>query len=403
MYERKFYQEQVTRFAGTPLIKVLTGMRRVGKSTVMRLFRDDLIKSGVTPERIIFIDMELLEFAAIRTETDLHTFVTDRRPKKKKGAEPQYLFIDEVQEIEGWERAVNSLLNEGGIDIYLTGSNANLLSSELASLLTGRYIEIPVYPLSLHEYALFRGAEPDEKLFDEFLRRGGMPGIHHMEQDDETIRQYLGSLIDSIILKDIVGRYGVRDIDLLRRIIRFLADNSGNVFSAKRIADFMKNERRTAGVETVYNYISYIVSAFLAHRASRYDLKGKRFLEVSEKYYFGDLGLKHALIGYRQSDINTALETAVYFELKKRGYAVSVGKFGETEIDFIAERSGKKIYVQVCYLLADETVSRREFGPLEAVQDNYPKYVLSMDRIGGGDRNGIRRVYLPEFLLAEEI
>ena len=209
-------------------------------------------------------------------------------------------------------------------------------------------------------------------------------------------------LADSIILKDIVGRYAVRDVDLLRRIIRFIADNSGNVFSAKRIADFMKNERRTVGVETVYNYLSYMLSSFLAYRVSRFDLKGKRFLEVGEKYYFSDLGLKNALIGYRQSDINAALETLVYFELRRRGFTVSIGKAGNTEIDFIAERSGQKMYLQVCYLLADQSVAQREFGPLESVSDNYPKYVLSMDRIMGSDRNGIRWVYLPDFLLNNE-
>jgi predicted AAA+ superfamily ATPase len=399
MYERKLYQDQLARFAGTPVIKVLTGMRRVGKSTVMRMFREQLAAGGASPEQLVFVDMELLEFASIKNAADLHAFVTEKRQKGKSSRKPQYLFIDEVQEIEDWEKAINSILNEGGFDIYLTGSNANLLSGELATLLTGRYVEIPVYPLSFGEYAFFRNALPDEGLFDEYMRRGGMPGIHHMDQDDETIRQYLGSLADSIILKDIVGRYAVRDVDLLRRIIRFIADNSGNVFSAKRIADFMRNERRTVGVETVYNYLSYMMTAFLAYQVPRYDMKGKRFLEVGEKYYFSDLGLKNALIGYRQSDINAALETVVYFELKRRGFTVSVGKVGNAEIDFIAERSGQKMYVQVCYLLADQSVEEREFGALESVSDNYPKYVLSMDRIMGSDRNGIKRVYLPDFLM----
>ena len=402
MFERKIYQARLARFAGTPVIKVLTGMRRVGKSTVMRLFRDQLTAGGVTGEQIVFIDMELMEFAFIRDAADLHAYVTARRLAGTAN-KPQYLFIDEVQEINGWEKAVNSILNEGGFDIYLTGSNANLLSSELATLLTGRYVEIPVYPLSFREYARFRNADPDDTLFGEYLRRGGMPGIHRMEQDDETIRQYLVSLTDSIILKDIVGRYAVRDIDLLRRIIRFTADNSGNVYSARRVAEFMKNERRTAGVETVYNFLSYMTSSYLVHQAPRYDLKGKRLLEVGEKYYFGDLGLKNALVGYRQSDINTALETVVCFHLKRTGHEVSIGKVGNAEIDFIAERSGRRIYIQVCYLVADESVATREFGPLEAVDDNYPKYVLSMDRIMGGDRNGVSRVYLPDFLQDDDV
>ncbi len=400
MYNRKIYDTQLSKLKGLPLVKVLTGIRRVGKSTILRMFRDRLLQDGTPPDDILYLDMERMEFANILDAAALHQLAASRLAHNGR---PRFLFIDEVQQIAGWERAINSLLNEGGIDIYLTGSNASLLSSELASLLTGRYVEIPVYPLSFAEYATFRGVPADTALFQEFLIRGGMPGLHMMTNDEEVIRQYLGSLIDSVVLKDVVGRYSVRDVDLLQRLTAFLADNSGNVFSAKRIADFMKNERRSVGVETVYNYISYLISAFLIHRLPRFDLKGKRFLEVSEKYYFADMGLKNALIGYRHSDINAALELVVFLELKRRGYTVSVGRLGDAEIDFIAERSGERMYIQVCYLLADETVSAREFGPLEALRDNYPKFVLSMDQIGGRDHNGIQRLYLPDFLLADAI
>lgn len=402
MYERKIYQKQLSRFKGVPLVKVLTGIRRVGKSTVMRMFRENLIREGTDAGDVLFIDMERMEFADIRTGENLYDFVRTRLPGEQVRGSRKFLFIDEIQIVTAWERAIQSLLNEGDFDIYITGSNANLLSSELATLLTGRYVEIPVYPLSFGEYSQFRGAEPDEILFGEFLRLGGMPGIHHMELDEDVVRQYLGSLVDSIILKDVVGRYSVRDVDLLRRLVGFLADNSGNLFSAKRIADFMKNERRSVGVETVYNYISYLVAGFLTYRVPRFDIKGKRFLEVHEKYYFADMGLKNALIGYRQSDINTALELVVFFELKRRGYTVSVGRLNDAEIDFIAECGGVRIYVQVCYMISDESVSRREFSPLEAVADNYPKFVLSMDRLRGSDHNGIQRLYLPDFLLAGE-
>lgn len=402
MYERKYYLDALERLSGTPLIKVITGMRRVGKSTIMRLYMDRLVRQGTRTEQIIHLDFERIEFSGLRSAGELHRYISARRFPGRATDDRQFLFIDEVQEVVEWERAINSLLNEGGLDIWLTGSNAGLLSSELATLLTGRYVEIPVFPLSFAEYAVFRQAPPEELLFKEFMERGGMPGIHQLLPEGDTVRQYLVSLLDSILLRDVVGRYAIRDVDLLYRAVRFLAGNSGQVFSAKRIADFMKREQRHLGVETVYNYVNHLVSAFLVHRASRYDLKGKRFLEVNEKYYFGDLGLKHALVGYRPGDIATALEAVVYFELRKRGYSVSIGKIDQTEVDFIAEKGGRKLYLQVCYLLTDETVENREFGPLEAIRDNYEKTVLSMDRLGGSDRNGIRRQYLPEFLLQEK-
>ncbi len=405
MYTRKGYQDQLMRFARTPFIKVLTGLRRVGKSTILRLFQADLMAQGVAPERFVSIDMERFEFAGLRTETDLHEYVLARLPAHPSG-EWSYLFIDEVQEIAQWEKAVNAFLNQGGIDIVITGSNSHLLSSELATLLTGRYVEIPVYPLTFSEFVGFGRQSgndtPTDELFAQYLRQGGMPGLFHVDADEDLHRQVLGSLVDSVLLKDIAARYQVRDIDLLRRILLFLADNSGQTFSARRVADFLKNERRSAGIETIYNYVSYILSAFLAFRVPRYDLKGKRFLEVSEKYFFADLGLRQALVGYRPADIAPALELAVFLELKRRGYAVSVGKLQDTEVDFIAEFGGKRIYLQVCYLLSDESVVRREFGPLEAIRDNYPKLVLSMDRLAGGDQNGISWQYLPDFLLQTE-
>ena len=272
-----------------------------------------------------------------------------------------------------------------------------------STLLTGRYVEIPVYPLTFAEFVEFRRASgddtPTDTLFENYLRQGGMPGLFHVDADEELHRQLLGSLVDSVLLKDIAARFQVRDIDLLRRILLFLADNSGQTFSARRVADFLKNERRSAGIETIYNYVSYILSAFLAFRVPRYDLKGKRFLEVSEKYFFADLGLRQALVGHRPADLAPALELAVFLELKRRGYAVSVGKLQDSEVDFTAERGGKRLYLQVCYLLTDESVVRREFGPLAAIRDNYPKLVLSMDRLAGGDQEGIFWQYLPDFLL----
>jgi predicted AAA+ superfamily ATPase len=398
MYKRKTYQDQLARFAGAPIVKVVTGMRRVGKSTMLKLYREGLLAEGSAADHIIWVDMELQECWNIRDPADLLSFVKSRRVSD---AGKHHLFIDEVQEIPGWEKAVAALLNEGWADIHISGSNARLLSSELATLLTGRYVEIPINPLSYAEYIQFRKAAPDEGVFHEYLVRGGMPGLHHMERDDETVRQYLSSLVDSIVLKDVIGRYNLRDSDLVKRLLRFLADNSGKIFSAKRVVDFLKNERRSIGVETIYSYVDHLVSSYLVQRIPRYDLKGKKLLSVSEKCYFGDLGMKHALVGYRPSDINTALEWIVCLELRKRGYEVRVGKAGEAEVDFIAEKSGERKYFQVCYLLSDEDVVRREFGALERIDDNHPKYVLSMDRIAGGGVGGIHREYLPDFLLKE--
>jgi predicted AAA+ superfamily ATPase len=400
MILRESYLRQIERVAGSPVVKVLTGMRRSGKSTILRMYKEKLEAAGMPPENIVYIDMERLDFSAISDAKDLQKYVIQKTEFSGHANHKIALFVDEIQEIENWERAIASLLNKQIYDIFITGSNANLLSSELATKLTGRYVEIPVLPLTYAEYALFRATDPSDALFLEFIRRGGMPGIHHMEQDDETIRQYLESLVDSIVLKDIVKRYQVRDVDLLKRILIFLSSNSGKIFSARSVVDYLKKEKRSVGIETIYNYASYIVSAFLAHKATRYDVKGKRHLEVLEKYYFADLGIQNALCG-AQIDLGAALETVVYFELKKRGYKVDIGKVGEAEVDFIAQQGSKKIYIQVCYLLADDRIIKREFSPLVAIADNHPKYVLSLDKLGKENFEGIVRLNLTDFLLGK--
>lgn len=402
MYERKDYLDQIDPFIGKPLVKVITGIRRAGKSTLLRLLQKHLQEKGIPEERVLYLNMESLDHADIKTGYDLHRWVRSRRGGIKKGAEKTVLFVDEIQYIHEWERAVNSLLADDEADVYLTGSNSQLLSSELATLLTGRTISFEIQTLTLSEFALFRRQDPrQETTFQEFLLYGGFPGLHHFDLSLQPAYQYISSIVDSILLKDVVARKGVRDVALLEKILWYVVGNVGSVFSARRIADFFKNERRTLGIETVYNYLSYLCDAFLVHRVPRYDVKGRQFLEVGEKYYLGDLGIRHALLGYREQDINAFLENLVYLELLKRGYTVYLGRFDDYEIDFIAERNGRKMYLQVCYLLATESVREREFRPLFRVEDNYPKFVLSLDRLPGGSEEGVERWYLPDFLCAQ--
>jgi len=396
LIHRPWYEERVRPFIGKPLVKVITGIRRSGKSSILRLIADFLLATGTDPARIVFINMELMAQDLFRDIGELHRFVGSRR---KEAGSPLSLFIDEIQEIPNWERAVNSFLADGDADLYVSGSNSKLLSGELASLLSGRYVELPIQPLTFGEYRSFRsppGADVD--LFPEFLRFGGFPGLHRVAYEEEAIFQYLSALTDSVLLKDVVMRNAVRDVGLLRSLLLFLAGNIGNVFSARSVADFLKKERRSLGVETIYNYLDYLESAFVVHRVRRYDLRGKRLLETHEKCYLADIGLRHALLGYRDSDIGALLENIVLVELLKRGWEVSVGKLDDWEVDFVAARGADRLFLQVAYLLADEATREREFRPLRTLRDNHPKYVLSMDRLPPSNDEGIRRIYLPDFL-----
>ena len=396
--ERNLYLKRIAPFLGRPVVKILTGMRRVGKSCLLRLLRDDILRQGLPAGNLRFIDKESMDFDALRTDRDLHADVTAAF-KRRKG--PKALLVDEVQEIAGWERAVASLSGRGDVDIVLTGSNAHLFSSELASRLSGRYLEFPIYSLGFAEFLAFRGADAGNRdaEFRRYLRYGGLPALHHMELSDEVVFQYLSSLYSAILLKDIVARHAVRQVPLLENIARFLFDNIGQTVSANRISAYLKSQRLRVGVDTVINYLGYFQEALLTHKAARYDIKGRRLLELHEKYYLGDIGLRHALLGYREADIAPILENVVYLELRRRGYTVSIGKWGEREIDFIATREKEKLYVQVAYLLATPMTIRREFGPLLETPDNYPKLVLSMDPVFGGDYEGIRRMHLLDFLM----
>jgi predicted AAA+ superfamily ATPase len=376
-------------------------MRRVGKSCLLKLLIERLRAGNVKTQQIVYINKESLEFDFIRNYQELHAYVKKRFASVKG---PKYLFVDEIQEIEKWEKAITSFFSDADIDIFITGSNAHLLSSEIATLISGRYVEIPVYALGFEEFLLFRGIEKQDtsREFATFLRYGGFPAIHHFDLEEEVVYQYISALYDTILLKDVIKRNNVRNIHLLENVSRYLFDNIGNIFSAKRIADYIRSQRMSVGVETVQNYIAYLLSTFAVHKVSRYDIKGKRLLELHEKYYLGDIGMRHAILGFREGDISGLLENLVFLELKRRGYKVFIGQLGKQEIDFIAEKKNRKIYIQVAYLLATQETIEREFSVLLRINDNYPKYVLSMDTVFGNDVQGIQRINLVDFLLGHD-
>ena len=396
MYNRKYYVDKIYRWKDKPLIKIITGLRRSGKSTLLKLYIHSLLEAGVNQDRIIYINKESLRFEHIKTYQDFYNEVNARLKKTKQTL---YVFVDEVQEIEEWEKAAVSLLSEERTDLYLTGSNARIFSAELATLLGGRYIQIPLFPLTFAEFLVFRGKEkPTDDDFNDFLEFGGLPGIHHLEWEQPVVYEYLSAVFDTIVLRDIVRRNNIRNVAFLEKIIHFIFDNTGQIFSAKRVADFLKQEHRRVNIETVYNYIKYLVDAQVVFRVPRYDLKGKRLLEVREKYFAVDIGLRHAVLGYKKQDISQLLENILYIELKKRGYKIFIGQLGNSEIDFIIEKENTKAYLQIAYLLASENVIEREFGILTKIKDNYPKYVLSLDKHFVSDREGIKHLNIIDFL-----
>ena len=398
MYRRKIYLERIKPYLGKPMVKVLSGMRRVGKSYLLKQIIDQLRGDGVAAENILYIDKESLDFEYVQNYRDLNKLAKTSLSARKGS---KFLFVDEVQEIADWEKAIASLGGRGDIDVTITGSNAHLFSSELATRLSGRYIEFPIYALGFDEYLLFRGKSKREQLSEymDYMRFGGLPAIHHFALDEEIVHQYVTSIYNTILLKDIVRRHAVRNVALLERIARYLFDNIGRVMSAKSIADYLKSQRLRVGVETVQNYLAYFEQALVAHKVRRFDIKGKRVLEIHEKYFLGDVGMRHALLGYREGELTGVLENIVYMELRRRGYTVYIGKMGTREVDFIATRGKEKFYIQVAYLLSTSETIEREFGVLRDIPDNYPKLVLSMDTAFGEDIAGIRRQHVIDFLL----
>ena len=401
MIVRERYMRIIRDFIDKPVVKVITGMRRSGKSVLLELTRGELISRGVDKNNIIFMNFESLRYEALKDYKALYAEVI-RRAEMAEGR--VYILLDEIQEVDAWEQVINSFRVDLDCDIYVTGSNAKLLSGELATLLAGRYVEIRVYPLDFHEFLDFAAQNEDEaklsrsEQFADFLRFGGLPGIHLMKWDEERLTQYLHDIYNSVLLKDVIARNKIRDTALLESIILYLMDNVGNTFSSKTISDFLKSQGRRLSTETVYNYLKALENAFLIHKAVRFDIKGKRLLETQEKYYLSDLGLRHAVMGYRDNDIAGILENTVYLELLRRGYTVRIGKQGVAEVDFVAERADERIYIQVCYVLTPENTDR-EFAPLEEIHDNYEKVVISTDTLLRINRGGIKQKNIIDFLM----
>lgn len=397
VYTRKKYLREIERYIDKDVIKVIVGMRRSGKSILMKLIIAHLIKEKQIPEdRILYIDKESFAFDFLKTQEDLYKYVEERKPT--------YLLVDEVQEIENWEKVIASF-HKNGMDVYVTGSNATMLSSDLATYLAGRYVSIPVYTLSFTEFIEFHDREKEDPavVFNDYLKLGGFPMLSQFSGDEQACYVLIRDIFETIILKDVISRHEIRRSHLLHDIISYAVDNIGNLFSSSAVSKYLKAQNIKLDIETVNNYLGYIISTFALHQVRRYDIRGKRHLEISEKYYLGDLGLRHALIGYRKDDIGSFLENIVYMELLRRGYRVSVGKLGDCEIDFIAEKQGEKQYIQVCYLLATEAVFKREFGVLQQVKDSYPKLVLSMDaEIYGNSFEGIQRENVITWLLRDD-
>ncbi len=392
--KRPIYLDLVKPYIDKDIIKVLIGQRRVGKSYMLFQIMDEIISWYDNPN-IIYINKELHDFENIHNHNDLLAYIESKEEKKGK----KYIFIDEVQDIEGFEKALRSLQAKGGYDIYCTGSNAKLLSGELATYLSGRYIEIKVYSLSFIEFIEFHRLQNDKESLIKYFKYGGLPYLINLELDDHIIYDYLNNIYAAILFKDIVKRHNVRNINFLENLVRYVADNTGSLVSSKKISDFLKSQRIQISPQLVLDYLNHLESAFFIFKALRADIAGKKIFKTGEKYYFEDLGLRHSIIGYKANDINKIIENAVYQNLKISGYHVYVGKSGDKEIDFICDKSGKKIYVQVAYLLHDEKTINREFGNLFEIKDNYPKYVVSMDdAMSGSDYKGIEHIHILEFL-----
>jgi hypothetical protein len=401
MIKRETYMKRIRPFIGGELIKVLTGIRRSGKSVMLELIKDELVETGISPDNFISVNFEDMRYAGILNAQAFHDEIVQRMENKDGKV---YMFFDEIQEVSDWERCINSFRVEFDCDIYITGSNAKLLSGELATHLAGRYVEFVIYPFSFSEFTeLYRTLEPSatsSQCFQKYLICGGMPYLSNLRYEEEPCRQYLTDVFNSVQLKDIVKRNKIRDVDLLERITAYIMANIGTTFSATSVSKFLKNEKRNVSPETVLNYIKSCMDAYLFYQVKRQDLQGKQILSTNEKYYIADHGVREAVYGGNLRDINLILENIVFMELLRCGYSVTVGRSDDREIDFVAEKHSQKLYVQVCYLLASESTVHREFDVYNSIPDNFPKYVVSLDEIDMS-RNGIKHCNIRDFLTAK--
>lgn len=397
MINRPDYIKAIEPFIDKPLVKILAGVRRCGKSTIFEMLKDEFLHRGVPEDHIIckrYTEMDIPENITAKQ-------MYDELLESMKGKGHCYLLLDEIQEIDGWEKAVNSLLEGADADIYVTGSNSKLMSSEISTYLTGRYISIPVYTLSFKEYLDFKAGSllSRRELLEEYIRFGGFPIVALSEYNEQSAYQIVNGIYYTVVSRDIVKRHRINKQDLFDRVVKYIIENVGKTFSASSISSFLKSERRKVSVESIYNYLRWLEQAFIIYPCERYDLQGKNLLKTQEKYYLSDVALKYALLGYNRKMLDGAMENIVFLELKRRGYDVFIGKNNTKEIDFVATRRDEKIYVQVCVQIPEG--SDREVGNLMEIRDHYPKYVVTLNEMDTGIENGIKIVHLADFLLAE--
>ena len=402
MIDRPLYVDKIMAYVDTPFVKILTGVRRCGKSTILKMIMERLKTERNIPEdRMISCRFDSMEYEDM-TAKQIYTLLKEQLSPAGK----TYLFLDEVQEIKGWEKVVNSLASDFDVDLYITGSNSRMMSSEIATYLTGRYVSFSIFTLSFDEYLMFKSkfatvGEPKAELAN-YVRLGGFPATHLQAYSQDEIYTIVRDIYNSTIFSDIVRRNQIRKIDQLERVVKYTFSNVGNTFSAKSIADYLKSERRSLDNETVYSYLDKLEKAYLLHRCSRYDLQGKEILKTQEKFYLADVALRYSVLGYNADSVASSLENIVYLELCRRGYTVHVGKTSDGEIDFAAVRQNEKIYVQVTQEINSEKTEKREYNRLLEIPDNYPKFVLTTDEFAGGNYEGIKTMHIADFLLSTE-
>ena len=401
MIYRPSYVDKIMAYVDTPFVKILTGVRRCGKSTILKMIMSKLRECGIPESRIVSYCSDSMEFEDM-TAKQMYSELKSRVSPEGK----TYFFLDEMQEIKGWEKVVNSLSSDYDVDLYITGSNSRMMSSEISTYLTGRYVSFRIYTLSFAEYLTFKEqydavGDPRQELAN-YIRLGGFPGTDLQNYTQDEVYTIVRDIYNSTIFSDIVRRNQVRKIDQLERVVKYTFNNVGNTFSAKSISDYLKAEHRALDNETVYSYLEKLEKAYLLHRCSRYDLQGKEILKTQEKFYLADTSLRYSVLGYNADSVATSLENVVYLELCRRGYAVNIGKTSDGEIDFVATRQNEKVYVQVTQQIASEKTERREYERLLEIRDNYPKYVLRTDEFAGGNYEGIKTMHVADFLLSDE-
>ena len=397
MIVRPYYLDALRVYRNVPLVKVLAGIRRCGKSTILEMLKDDLLANCIPASHIICMRYTSEMLDENITDKEMYNGIKAQMTDNQR----YYLLLDEVQEVDGWEKAVNSLLEDANTDIYITGSNSKLMSSEISTYLTGRYISIPVFTLSFSEYIAFKAnsGRTNRDLLNEYMRLGGFPVIANGSFDDHSAYQIVEGIYTTVITSDITRRHSITNYDLFNRVVKYVVENVGKTFSANAIVKFLKSEGRSLSVEAVYNYLEWLEKAFVIYRCQRYDMQGKTVLKTQEKFYLADASLKYCIMGYSPKSIAAMMENIVYFELRRKGYDVYIGKNETKEIDFVAVRRDERIYVQVCRNLPED--SDREVGNLLEIKDHYPKYVVTLDEYASGNINGVKIVHLAEFLLNE--